>query len=84
MLGVAVGPLIGRLVDKLVPWYAAFVATLSLLVFQAVQTGAGGIHISAVIIACFGLDVCRQMQQVSLTSSVFTSVGFIFFSISRL
>lgn len=74
MLGVAVGPFVGKLVDRLVPWYAALVATFVLLIFQAVQTGAGGINISAVIIACFGLDVCRQMQQVSLTSSVFTLV----------
>lgn len=71
MLGVAVGPFIGRLIDRLVPWYAALVATMFLVVFQAVQTGAGGINIAAVIIACFGLDVFRQMQQVSLTSSVF-------------
>ncbi|KAF7982162.1 hypothetical protein HWV62_29925 [Athelia sp. TMB] len=70
--GVLVGPFLGRLIDRLVPWYAALVATLFLLVFQGVQTGAGGISIGAVIVACFGLDVFRQMQQVSLTSSVFT------------
>jgi Na+/proline symporter len=72
MLGVAVGPFIGRLVDHLVPWYATLIATVCQLIFQGVQTGAGGINIAAVIISCFGLDVGRQMQQVSLTSSVFT------------
>ena len=72
MLGVAVGPFVGNLVDRLVPWYAALFATVSQLIFQAVQTGAGGVNISAVIIAAFGLDVFRQMQQVSLTSSVLT------------
>src|ERR1700691_2438874 len=34
MLGVAVGPFIGRLVDRLVPWYAALCSTVLQLVFQ--------------------------------------------------
>lgn len=59
MFGVSVGPLIGRLIDRLVPWYATLVATFLQLVFQSVQTGAGGINIAAVVIACFGLDVGR-------------------------
>ncbi|KAL5501880.1 hypothetical protein ACEPAH_9141 [Sanghuangporus vaninii] len=72
MLGVCTGPLVGRLIDRLVPWYAAFVATFIQIAFQAVQTGAGGVNISAVVIACFGLDVGRQMQQVSLTTAVYS------------
>lgn len=71
MLGVALAPFIGRAIDKLIPWYATIVACFALLVFQAIQTGAGGINIAAVVIACFGIDVFRQMQQVSLTSAVF-------------
>lgn len=39
--------------------------------FQAVQTGAGGIHIAAVVIVCFGIDVFRQFQQVSLNTIIF-------------
>ncbi|KAG6879825.1 hypothetical protein C0992_011108 [Termitomyces sp. T32_za158] len=38
---------------------------------MAIQTGAGGINIGAVIIATFGLDVFRQMLQVSLSTAVF-------------
>ena len=71
MLGVCVVPLVGRLIDRLIPWYAALIATFIQIVFQSVQTGAGGIHIAAVILACFGLDVGRQMQQVSLTTAVY-------------
>jgi hypothetical protein len=71
MFGVAMGPVVGRTIDKLVPWYATLIATFGVTVFQAVQTGAGGINISAVIIACLGLDVFRQMQQISLTTRVF-------------
>ncbi|PAV16827.1 MFS general substrate transporter [Pyrrhoderma noxium] len=71
IMGVATGPFLGRLIDHLIPWYTALLATLLQLVFQAVQTGAGGIHISAVILACFGLDVGRQIQQVSMTTVVY-------------
>ncbi|KIK93630.1 hypothetical protein PAXRUDRAFT_144637 [Paxillus rubicundulus Ve08.2h10] len=70
MLGVLVGPFIGRLIDRLIPWYATLVATFLLLAFQAVQTAAGGINVWAVVVVCFGLDVARQMQQVSLTTAV--------------
>ncbi|KAH8100743.1 major facilitator superfamily domain-containing protein, partial [Phellopilus nigrolimitatus] len=41
------------------------------IIFQAVQTGGGGVNIAAVVIACFGIDVGRQMQQVSLTTAVY-------------
>jgi hypothetical protein len=70
ILGVLVGPFIGRLIDRLIPWYATLVATFLLLAFQAVQAAAGGINVSAVVIVCFGLDLSRQMQQVSLATRV--------------
>ncbi|EIW81521.1 MFS general substrate transporter [Coniophora puteana RWD-64-598 SS2] len=71
-LGVVVVPFMGRLIDRIVPWYATLISTIFLLVFQAVQTGAGGISIAAVIIACFGLDVFRQTQQISLATRMFS------------
>ena len=71
VLGVFTAPLIGRTIDHLVPWFATVIATIGLIVFQAIQTGAGGINIAAVVIVCFGLDVFRQYQQVSLTTAVF-------------
>ena len=76
MFGVACGPIVGHMVDKVVPWYATFLATFIQLVFQGVQLGAGGINVSAVILACIGLDVGRQMQQVSLTTSVYACVSY--------
>lgn len=74
MVGVSLGPVVGRLVDRVVPWYASLFATLIQAVAQAVQTGAGGINVSAVIIACIGIDIGRQMQQVSLIAAVFAYV----------
>lgn len=71
MFGVAMAPLVGRVIDGLVPWFAAVIATLALLVFQAIALGADGVNIAAVVIVCFGLDVFRQMVQVSITTSVF-------------
>lgn len=71
---VAFGPILGRVIDRLVPWYAALASTLLLIIFQAVQTGAGGINLGAVIVAILGLDIFRQTQQVSLMASVFRYV----------
>lgn len=71
MAGVASAPLGGRIIDRLVPWYGTLFATLMFTVFQSIQTAAGGINVAAVVIACFGMDIFRQMQQVSLTTSVF-------------
>jgi hypothetical protein len=74
MLGVLVVPFSGRLIDRVVPWYATLIATSLLLVSQAVQTAAGGINVAAVVIACFALDVGRQAQQVSMTTRVLRSI----------
>ncbi|KAJ7585456.1 MFS superfamily [Mycena floridula] len=72
MFGVAMGPLVGRTIDSLVPWYASLTAIIMLTIFQSIQVGAGGINIAAVIISTFGLDVFRQMLEVSLTTNVFS------------
>ncbi|KAI0051500.1 MFS general substrate transporter [Auriscalpium vulgare] len=71
MFGVMMAPLVGRLVDRLVPWHATLLSTIGLLLMQAVYTGAAGINIGAVIVVTLGFDVGRQMQQVSLTTSVY-------------
>ncbi|TFK41502.1 major facilitator superfamily domain-containing protein [Crucibulum laeve] len=70
--GVAMGPLGGRIVDNMPPWHAMLISTLFLLTFQAVQLAAGGIHIAAVIIACFGFDAARQVQNIALATSIFS------------
>ncbi|KAG1785232.1 major facilitator superfamily domain-containing protein [Suillus plorans] len=72
MLAVIIVPFFGRLLDRLVPWWSAVVSTVFLLVFQGIQTGAGGINIAAVIISCFGLDMFRQMQAVSFSTLMFS------------
>lgn len=76
MFGVAMGPIVGRVIDRFIPWYTLLFGTLMLLVFQIVQTIGGGINISAVIISCFGLDVFRQMQMVSLSTAAFRYVKY--------
>ncbi|EIW74210.1 MFS general substrate transporter [Coniophora puteana RWD-64-598 SS2] len=72
MLGVMTAPFTGRFVDRLVPWYGVLIASCGMLVFSAIQTGAGAVSIGAVVIVCFGLDVFRQTQQVSVATNVFS------------
>ncbi|KAF8148205.1 MFS superfamily [Crassisporium funariophilum] len=71
MAGVAMGPVVGHAIDRLVPWYASLFSILMLLLFQTVQVVGGGINVAAVVIAILGLDVFRQMLQVSLTTAIF-------------
>jgi len=71
MVGVALGPFVGRLIDNLVPWYATLFGILSIILVQAIQTGAGGVNVAAVIIVIIGLDLCRQMIAVSLITVIF-------------
>ena len=73
MAGVAAGPICGPLVDRMYPWHAILISTVLLLLFQAIQTAAGGIHISAVIISCFGLDFLQQIQGIALVVSILRS-----------
>lgn len=71
MLGVALVPVFGRWMDKLFPWHGILVNLLFLLSFQAIQTGAGGINIAAVVIAILGTDLFRQTTQVCVFMAVF-------------
>ena len=71
MAGVAGAPIIGRIVDRVVPWFAAVISIIASLGFYGIQLGAGGVNIAAVVIVTIGIDLFRQTQQVSLTTSVF-------------
>ncbi|KAJ3505598.1 hypothetical protein NMY22_g17527 [Coprinellus aureogranulatus] len=72
MAGVAFGPVVGYVIDRLVPWYASLTAVLGYLLFQSIQTAAGTKSVGVVVVVCFGLDVFRQMLQVSLTTAAFS------------
>ena len=70
MAGVTLGPFVGHGIDNLVPWYVTLFAILMNTLFQSVQTGAGDINVAVVIVVTTGLDVFRQMIQVSLSTAV--------------
>ncbi|KAJ6455478.1 major facilitator superfamily domain-containing protein [Mycena sanguinolenta] len=72
IFGVACGPLVGRFIDKLIPWYASIVAAFAAMCFQAIQVGAGDKSVGAIVVVIMGLDVFRQMLQMSLATSVFS------------
>ena len=71
MGGVALGPFVGRGIDNLAAWSATLFAIIMTTLFQAIQTAAGDLNVAAVVIATIGLDVFRQMIQVSLTTAIF-------------
>jgi len=54
IFGVLTAPFVGRLLDGLVLWVGTLISISILLVTQGILTGAAGIHIAALIIACFG------------------------------
>jgi len=74
MAGVATNPFAGKLLDKLLPWYGSLISVCSMIIFHSVHLGAGGVHIAAVAVAVFGLDVVHQALQVSLSIAVFACV----------
>jgi predicted secreted protein len=78
MSGVTLGLFVGRGIDNLVPWYVTLFVIVMITLFQSIQTGAGDINVAAVVIATIGLDVFRQMIQVSLATTVF---GYVFFCV---
>ncbi|EPS92705.1 hypothetical protein FOMPIDRAFT_1056624 [Fomitopsis schrenkii] len=71
MLGVVLGPFLGRILDFVYPWYGAAAADVMLLIFQAVMVIGAGLNIAPVIIATLGLDVFRQTTSVSLVNMAF-------------
>ena len=71
MGAVATSPFLGKLVDRMVPWYGTLISTFGQVLFFAIDTAAAGLNISVVIIVCLGMDSLRQLQQVSTTTAVF-------------
>ncbi|KAJ7663272.1 major facilitator superfamily domain-containing protein [Mycena polygramma] len=72
--GVLLGPLMGRLIDALVPWYSALLAVLLLGVFNIIQMAAGGLNIGAVVVVAFGLNLFRQLVQ-STSATIVLSIS---------
>ncbi|KAL0573185.1 hypothetical protein V5O48_008778 [Marasmius crinis-equi] len=70
--GVAMGPVIGRIIDKLIPWYATLIGCFGTIVGTTVQVVGGGLHISAVVIAIVCIDLFRQTVQTSLSTNIFS------------
>jgi hypothetical protein len=68
--GVSAAPFTGHLIDHMVPWCSTLITSFGLLCSAAIQTGASGINIGAVVVGCIFADLFRQMQQISITSSV--------------
>ncbi|KAJ6526798.1 MFS DHA1 protein [Mycena capillaripes] len=72
MVGITMAPVVGRLVDGLVPWMATFVCVLHVIASQVIQTLAGEVNIAAVVLAIMILDIGTQGTQVSVTAKLFS------------
>jgi hypothetical protein len=71
IFGVLMGPLGGRVLDRLVPWYGSLISVFFLLLVLCIQLGAGGLNIGAVVVSAFGIDVFNQTIQVAVTTSIY-------------
>ena len=70
MIGMVAAPFIGRGIDRLVTWYGTLVGMILLLLLFVLQTAAVGYNVAVVVIICIGMDLFRQLQNVSLTTAV--------------
>jgi predicted MFS family arabinose efflux permease len=71
ILGVCTAPLVGRYVDRLIPWTGVLIGICIQCSGQVLVTGGGVVSIACVIIPIFLLDIGQQMQQVSNQMRVF-------------
>ena len=71
ILGVCTAPLVGRYVDRLIPWTGVLIGIFIQGSGQILVTGGGTVNVACVIIAIFFLDIGQQMQQVSNQMRVF-------------
>ncbi|BGP32455.1 hypothetical protein JCM10296v2_004236 [Rhodotorula toruloides] len=69
--GVCAAPLLGRLVDNLVPWVGVLLGIVILAISQAIFTGAAGVSIGALCVVIFTLDIGMQLQQVADSTRIF-------------
>ena len=74
IFGVLMGPLGGRVLDRLVPWFGTLISVVGYLLVLCIQLGAGGINIGAVVVVAFGMDIFNQMIQVSVTTAIYGCV----------
>jgi ABC-type phosphate transport system permease subunit len=71
IFGVCTVPLVGRYVDRLIPWTGVLIGIFIQTSGQVILTSAATLNVAAVIIPIFLLDVGQQMQQVSNQMRVF-------------
>lgn len=71
ILGVCAAPLVGRYVDRLIPWTGVLIGIFIQGSGQILVTGGGTVNVACVILTIFVLDIGQQMQQVSNQMRVF-------------
>jgi hypothetical protein len=75
MVGIGMAPIVGRLIDGLVPWMAAFVGIIIIVVSQVIQTFAGELSVGAIVIAIISSYSFCLVPPLSLNLACNGSVG---------
>lgn len=71
IVGVTTGPLIGRVADKLHPWFGVLFGLTGMLFSMAIDTAAATKSVGAIVVVAFLLDVFDFMQQISSATRYF-------------
>jgi hypothetical protein len=74
MLGIVLGPFLGRQMDSVYPWWGALISAMWLLVLQAGMVAGAGINLAPVVLLILIGDLFRQTWVVALTSMAFACV----------
>ncbi|KAJ7611238.1 major facilitator superfamily domain-containing protein [Roridomyces roridus] len=73
IFGVALGPLVGRAIDMLIPWYASLIAVLALSCFQANISVAARARLNALFVLSLFIG---QIMGTAAGTKVFTTYGW--------
>ncbi|TFK96574.1 major facilitator superfamily domain-containing protein [Pterulicium gracile] len=71
LVGIALGPLLARLVKKLVPWYAGLFALFGMMITHGIYIGTATLSVAAVVAVCIALGAFIDLEQIALSGRVF-------------
>lgn len=67
-------PLVGKMIDRLVPWVAAFVGICILLVADILLLGGAQANVAVIVIGIILLDIGQQTNQVANQSRIYATM----------
>ncbi|KAL7009421.1 hypothetical protein EMMF5_001052 [Cystobasidiomycetes sp. EMM_F5] len=74
IVAVCMAPLVGKMIDRLVPWVAAFVGICILLVADILLLGGAQANVAVIVIGIILLDIGQQTNQVANQSRIYATM----------